>query len=100
MLVIFPKSPDQNSEIAILFSVVKQPYHYVFGDDLLPHSPHGRGHKLQTLTRCLHIVMVIWKCTDVFRGIFRLGGGGVSEEGNMLGELSLEEFVMGEENFL
>ena len=41
--------------------------------------------------------MVIWKSTDVFWGIFRLGGGW--EEGDMLGELSLEEFVMGEENF-
>ena len=49
-LIIFPKSPDQNSEIAILFTVVKEPYNYVFGDDLLPHSPHGRGNKLQTLT--------------------------------------------------
>ena len=49
-LIIFPKSPDQHSEIAILFSVVKKPYNYVFGEDLLPHSPRGRGHKLQTLT--------------------------------------------------
>ena len=49
-LIIFPKSPDQNSEIAILFSVYKKPYNYVFGKDLLPHSPRGRGHKLQTLS--------------------------------------------------
>ena len=49
-LIIFPKSLDQNSEIAILFSVVEKPYNYVFGDDLLPNSPRGRGHKLQTLT--------------------------------------------------
>ena len=42
--------------------------------------------------------MVIWKCTGVFWGIFRLGGGGW-EGGNMLGELSLEEFVMGEKKF-
>ena len=41
--------------------------------------------------------MVIWKCTDVFRGIFWLGGG--VEKKGMLGELSIEEFVMGEENF-
>ena len=41
---------DQNSEIAILFSVVEKPYNYVFGDDLLPQSPHGRGYKLHTLT--------------------------------------------------
>ena len=49
-LIIFPKSTNQNSEIAILFSVVKKPYNYVFGDDLLLHSPLGRGNKLQTLT--------------------------------------------------
>jgi len=36
--------------IAILFSVVEKPYNYVFGDDLLLQSPHGRGYKLQTLT--------------------------------------------------
>ena len=49
-LIIFSKSTDQNSEIAILFSVVEKPYNYVFGDHLLPHSPRGRGYKLQTLT--------------------------------------------------
>ena len=49
-LIIFPMSKDQNSEIAILFSVVEKPYNYVFGDDLLSHSPRGRGYKSQTLT--------------------------------------------------
>ena len=49
-LIIFLKSLDQSSEIAILLNVVKKPYNYVFGDDLLPQSPHGRSHKLQTLT--------------------------------------------------
>ena len=42
--------------------------------------------------------MVIWKCRDAFREFLGWGGGGW-EEGNMLGELSLEEFVMGEGNF-
>ena len=41
---------DQNSEIAILFSVVEKPNNYVFGDDLLLHSLRGRGCKLQTFT--------------------------------------------------
>ena len=41
--------------------------------------------------------MVIWNSTDVFWGIFRLSGGG--EEEDMMRELSLEEFVMGEEKF-
>ena len=40
--------------------------------------------------------MVIGKCTDVFRGIFWLGGGVEKREiGDMFGELSIEEFVMG-----
>ena len=34
--IIFPKSPDQNLEIAILFSVDEKPYNYVFGDELPP----------------------------------------------------------------
>ena len=49
-LIIFPKSTDQNSEIAILFSIVEKPYNYVFEDDLLPHSPRERGYKFKTLT--------------------------------------------------
>ena len=30
-LIFFPKSPDQNSEIAILFSILEKPNNYVFG---------------------------------------------------------------------
>ena len=41
---------EENSEVAILFCVVEKSYNYVFGDDLLPQSPLGRGYKLQTLT--------------------------------------------------
>ena len=40
-LIIFPKSMDRYSEIAILFNVVDKPYNYVFGDDLLPTFPGG-----------------------------------------------------------
>ena len=42
--------------------------------------------------------MLIGKCTDVFQGIF-LVGGGVDKRGILLGEPSIEEFVMREENF-
>ena len=42
--------------------------------------------------------MVTGKCTDVFRGIFFVGGrvegGGVTRE-----DLSMEELLMGEETF-
>ena len=41
--------------------------------------------------------MLIGKCTDVFRGIFGWGEG--FTRGDMLEELSIEEFLMGEENF-
>ena len=41
LLIVFPKSLNQNYEIAILFGVVKKPYNYVFGDDLLPTVPMG-----------------------------------------------------------
>ena len=45
-----PESPDQNSEVVILFIIVEKTYNYAFGDDLLPRRPRGRGCKLQTLT--------------------------------------------------
>ena len=72
-----------------MFSIVENHNNYVFGDDLLPHNPWGRGCKLQAFDQCLHIVMVIGKCTDVFRGIlFCLGmglRGGGYVEGSFLG---------------
>ena len=83
---------DQNSEIAILFSIVEKPYNYVFGDDLLPHSPRGRGYKFKT-DQCLHIVMVIGKCTGVFRRIFWLEAG-VEKRGICWGN-----FFMGDGTF-
>ena len=50
------------------------------------------------LNLCLHIVMVTGKCTDVFKGIFGLGRGraewGVTRE-----DMSMQELIMGEENF-
>ena len=42
--------------------------------------------------------MVIMKCTDVFRGIFRVGGSG-SGEWVTWKDLSMEEFIMREESF-
>ena len=96
-LIIFPKSTDQNYEIAILFSVFEKPYNYVFGDDLLPHSPRGRGQQVTNFDQCLHIVMVIGKCTGVFRRIFWLEAG-AEKKGICWGNFFIEEFVMGEEN--
>ena len=38
-----------------------------------PKSP-WEGLQVTNFDQCLHIVMVIGKCTDVFRGVFWLGG--------------------------
>ena len=46
----------------------------------------------------LHIVIVIGKCTDVFRGIL-LVGRDKKLKGVTWDDLSMEEFVMREENF-
>ena len=48
-LIILPKSTDQNSEIAILFSVVEKPYNYVFGDDLQPPESPWEGLQVTNL---------------------------------------------------
>ena len=40
--------------------------------------------------------MVIGKCTYTFRGIFLVGG---LRGGGYMGEISMEECVMGEDNF-
>ena len=79
----FPKSPDQNCETAILFSIVKK--------NLKTMSP-WEGLQVTNFDQCLHIVMVIGKFTYTFRGFFGWGRG-------LWGELSMEEFVMGEVNF-
>ena len=49
-LIIFLKSPDQRFWDSHFIQRSRKPLNYVFGDDLLPHSPRGRGYKLQTLT--------------------------------------------------
>ena len=40
-LIFSQKSPDQNSEIAVLFTIVEKPNNYVFRDNLLPPVPVG-----------------------------------------------------------
>ena len=89
-LIFSPKSPDRNFEIAILFNIVEKHNKYVFRDDLIPPQSLREGLQVINFDRCLHIVLVIGKCTDVFRGIFLVWGGE---------DLFIENFVMGEENF-
>ena len=74
-LIVFPKSPDQNSEIAILLNVVEKPYNYVFGDDLLPHIAHGRGYKVANFDQCLHNGYL--EVYRRFRGNFWVWGQGL-----------------------
>ena len=96
-LIFFPKSTDQNFEIAILFRIVENHNNYVFGDDLPPTVPGG-GLQVTNFDQCLHTVMVTGKCTDVIRGIFLVWVWG-SGEGAIWEDLSLEEYFMGEEKF-
>ena len=93
----FPKSTDQNFEMAILFHIVENHNNYVFGNDLPPQSL-GEGLQVTNFDQCLHTVMVSGKCTDVIRGNFWFGCGG-SGEGAIWEDLSLEEYFMGEEKF-
>ena len=56
-------------EIAILFSIVGKPNNYVSGR-LNPPQSLGEGLQVTNFDHCLHILMVIGKCTDVFRRTF------------------------------
>ena len=65
----------------------------------IPQSP-WKGLQATNFDLCLHIVMALGKCTDVFRGIFfGLGEGKVDGVGVTREDLSMEEFVMREEHF-
>ena len=99
-LSIFPKSPNQNSEITIPFIVVDKPYNYVFGGDLLPPQSPWEGLQATNFDQCLHIVMVIGKCTDVFRRNCFLVGGRGWEEGDMLERNALETGVKNRNYFV
>ena len=63
------------------------------GTKYFPTSPE-EGVQVTDFDHCLHIVMVIGKRTDVNRGLFRGGESRVTWE-----DLSMEEFIMREENF-
>ena len=83
--------------MANLFSIVEKPHNYVFWGRLNPPESPWKGLQVTNFDQCLHIVVVIWKCTDFYRGIFDWLGGGV-RGGGYVGELSMEEIVKREEN--
>ena len=67
----------QNFEIAILFNIVENHNDNVFGLRLTPPKFPGEGLQVKKFDQCLHMVMVIEKCTDVFQGgLFWFEGGG------------------------
>ena len=68
-----------------------------FGDDLTPESS-GEGLQVAKFDHCLHTVMVIGKCEDVFRGFsWRRGGGGVEGGGYVGGYFDGEIYNEGRE---
>ena len=69
------------------------------GMPYLPPQSLGEGLPVTNFDQCLHTVMVIGKCTDVFREIFFLVWVWGSGEGAIWEDLSLEEHFMGEEKF-
>ena len=64
-----------------MFCIVENHNNYVFRDDLLPPKSLGERLQVTSFDPCLNTVMVIGKCTDVFRGIFFWFGGGVEGRG-------------------
>ena len=79
----FPQSQQiKIFEITILFRIVESHNNYVFGDDLLPHSPWVRGCKLQTFTS-VYISIGYWEVYRHFQGDFI--GLGVGLEGGYVG---------------
>ena len=96
-LNIFPKSTDQNSEIAILFSVVEKPYNYVLGDELPPTVPGG-GATSYKLWPVLTYSNAYWEVLQTFSGGF-FGWGRGWQEGDMLGKFPSRNLSWGEENF-
>ena len=95
-LIFFPESPDQNLEVTILFSIVEISNNYVFEDDIIPHK---EALQVMNFDHCLHIVLVIGKYTDVFRGIFLVVVWGIRLRRRKGKIFSKEKIFIGEENF-
>ena len=96
-LIMFPKSTNQNSEIAILFSVVEKPYNYVFGDGLHPYSSPSpwEGLQVKKLWPVLTYSNAYWEVYRGFQGDFLVGGGGVDKRGICWGKFVKRKFHRG-----
>ena len=93
-LIILPKSTDQNSEIAILFNVVEKLYNCVFRDDILPPTVPMGGATSYKLWPMLTYSNGYWEVYRRFQEDF-FGWGRGWEEGDMLGELSIDNLSWG-----
>ena len=99
MLISSPRSPDQNFEKAILFSIVENFNNYIFEDDLFSHSPGGRAASYE-LYQLFTYSISNWYACRRFQGVFFWWwGGGVREDWFTWEDLSMEEFSMGVVNF-
>ena len=94
----YPKSPDQNSEIAILFIIVEKPNNYVFGDDLLPNVPGG-GAANYKLWPVFTYSNGYWELYRRFQWDLFVWGGRELRRGATWENPSMKEFVTGQENF-
>ena len=83
----FPKSTNQNFNIAMLFNLIENLITISFGDDLIPHSP----------SPLLKYSNGYYEVYRRFQGTFSGWGGGGS--GVTWEVLSMEEFIMRQENF-
>ena len=78
-LIIFQKLPDQNSEIAILFGIIKKSNNYVLGTTYSPTVPVGGAGSLKTW-QLFTYSNDYWELYRRYQGgIFGLEGGGFRE---------------------
>ena len=65
---------------SLSFQISRKPNNCVFGDNIIPLSPWGRGCKLQTFTIIYIQLWLLWSVQTFSKGLFRLGcrwvGGG------------------------
>ena len=98
-LIFFPKSPDQNFEIAILFSMVENMIKMSFRMTWSPKVPRGRAESYE-LYSMLTYSIGYWEVYRLFQRRFFLVGGGRRGSGAIWKDLSMKEVFMGEGTLL
>ena len=95
----FPKSSDQNFEIAILFSMVENMIKMSFRMTWSPKVPRGRAESYE-LYSMLTYSIGYWEVYRLFQRRFFLVGGGRRASGAIRKDLSMKEVFMGEGTLL